>query len=143
MLPFYPNSLYNFLNYLNFQHNNMKQINSFYYMKFGPNGKYISTSQTKKRNVCLSVILEFCLQLLLWLSIVQLQPTAFVRCLKYLLKIPYFIQYYPSLVRFLIFKILCSGRSKTLPYVQKNITKMNSICVWQIMSSPNFHRMCV
>ena len=36
-----------------------------------PNGPYISTGQTKIRNVCMSVILEFCLLL----SLVRPEPT--------------------------------------------------------------------
>ena len=58
-----------------------------------PNGQYISTSQTKIRTVCLSLILDFCL-----LSVVFSASTAYTnlcRRLKYLLKEPYIIQDYP------------------------------------------------
>ena len=41
----------------------------------------------------------------------------FIRGLKFLIKIPYFIQNYPKVVGFLIFESLCLDRSKTLAYV--------------------------
>ena len=61
--------------------------------------------------------------------------TSSFRSLKYLLKIPYFIQDYPNVAGFLIFVTLCLGRAKTLTYVWKNIIKMNGICVWYHISS--------
>ena len=45
------------------------------------------------------------------------------RGLKHLLKIPYFIKYYPNVAGFLIFKTFCLGRSKTLTYVMKKYHK--------------------
>ena len=69
--------------------------------------------------------------------------TSLCRSLKYLLKVSYIIQNYPSIVRFLNFKTLFLDRSKTLPYVWKNITEMNNICVWKDIASPKFHRICV
>ena len=45
------------------------------------------------------------------------------RSLKYLLKIPYFIQDCSNVVGVLIFEALCLGRSKTLPYVWKKYLK--------------------
>ena len=41
------------------------------------------------------------------------------RGLKYLLKVPYIILNYPKITEFLIFKTLCLGTLKTLPYVWK------------------------
>ena len=45
------------------------------------------------------------------------------RDLKYLLKIPYFIQNSPNVVEYLIFETLCLGRSKTLTCVFKKYHK--------------------
>ena len=71
-------------------------------------------------------------------------PTAcasLCRFLEYLLKLTFFIQNHPSVAKFLIFKTVLLGRSTTLSYVWKNITKMIGICVWKHLSSTNFHRM--
>ena len=45
--------------------------------------------------------------------------TTLCRGPKYLLKVRYIILVYPNVTRFLIFKVFCLGRSKTLPYVWK------------------------
>ena len=82
------------------------------------NGLYINTCQTKIRNACLSVTLEFCL-LLSAVCSASAAYTSLGRGLKYLLKIPHFILDYSNVAGFLIFSNLCLGRSKTLTYVQK------------------------
>ena len=56
--------------------------------------------------------------------------TSLCRGLKFLLKVGYIIPNHPNVARFLIFDTFCLGRSKTLTYVCKNITKMNDICFW-------------
>ena len=38
-------------------------------------------------------------------------------------------------------EIMIMGSLTTLSYVQKNITKMNSICIQNYVSSPNFHKL--
>ena len=50
--------------------------------------------------------------------------------LKYILNTPYIILNYPNVVGFLIFESLFLVRSKIMPYVTKNITKVNGICIW-------------
>ena len=84
-------------------------VNLYVHTVFGTfrktqNGPYISTSQTKIGNVCLSVISEF------RLSVVVLfcsAPTGYInqcRGPEYQLKLPYFVQDYPNLIRYLIFQ---------------------------------------
>ena len=117
---------------------------SHYFWNFernGPKPKWTQMFQTILRNVWLLVILEFCL-----LSVVCNASAAYIslcKDIKYLLKIPYIIQNSPNMAGFFIFSTLCLGKWKTFPYVQKNIIKMNGICVWYHISLPSFHRICV
>ena len=57
-----------------------------------PSGPYISTFQTKIKNVCLSVILEFCLLS----EVCNIAYISLSRGLKYLVKARYIIQVYPN-----------------------------------------------
>ena len=89
---------------------------SYYFCNFrkkvlDPNGPYISTFHTILRNVCLSVISEFCL------SLSSTAYTSLCRDLKYLLEVRYIIPNDPYVARFLISKSLCLGRAKTLSYI--------------------------
>ena len=104
-----------------------------------PNGPYIHTFL---RNVCLSVILKFCLSSYVICS-ASTAYTSLCRSLKHLLKVKYIILNYLKMARFLIFETLCLGRAKTWTYVWKNLTKMSGIWVWYHIASPNFHRICV
>ena len=63
------------------------------------------------------------------------------RGLQYLLKLRYIILVDPLWDGSLIFETVSLGRSATLPYVWKNITKKNGIFIWK--SSPNFHWLCI
>ena len=83
-----------------------------------PNEPYIRASQTKIRNICMSVILEFCLPVVAVYS-ASTAYTSLCRGLKYLLKIPYCIQYYLNMTRFLVFQTVFLGRSVTMPYIWK------------------------
>ena len=90
-----------------------------------PNGPYISTFQTIKKN-CLSVGRSACRSV----CHASTAYTSVCRGLKYLLKVRYIILNYPNVARFLIFETLCLRRAKTLTYVWKKFTKMNGIWVW-------------
>ena len=73
-------------------------------------------------------------------------PAAFAglcKGLKYLPKIQYFILDYPNVTEFSIFKTVFWADQQHWPMSENNITKMNSICVWWHIFSPNFHRMRV
>ena len=110
------------------------------------NGPYISTFQTNLKNACLSVILEFCLSSSLLSSVVCVLAPAYTSLcigLKYLPKVMYIILFDPLWASFFIFESVFVGRSATLPYVWKYITKTSTICVWKHLSSPNFYWMYV
>ena len=74
-----------------------------------PNEPYISTSRSKIRSVCLSVILEFCL------SSLSVVCSAFIACpslcrgLKYSLKVGYIILVYLNVTGFLISNFFFAG----------------------------------
>ena len=53
--------------------------------------------------------------------------TSLCRGLKYLLEVRYVILVYPNVVRFLLFKTFCLGRSKTLPCVRKISQKLTAL----------------
>ena len=68
-----------------------------------PNGPYISTKNLKKRNVCLSVILEFCLSIGNFSA--SISYILLCRGFKCLLKILYVIQSIPNVaIRFFDFR---------------------------------------
>ena len=92
-------------------------------MVLDPNWPYISTFQTILRNVCLSIISEFCLSVGRSVCRASTAYTSFCRGLKYLLKVRYIILNYPNVARFLISEILCLGRAKILTYVWKKYHK--------------------
>ena len=98
--------------------------------------QYLNTFQANVRNVCLSVTLSVVCGLL------PAYPSL-CRDLEYLLKIRYIILVNLKLTDFWFSRPFFLGRSAILPYVWKNITKINVICVWQHISSSNFYRMCV
>ena len=84
-----------------------------------PNGPY--KQDWYKNNKCLPVC-NF--------GILSIAYNSLRRGLKYLLKIPFFILNYLNVAGFLIFKTVFLGSSAKLPYVWKNVIKMNGICVW-------------
>ena len=109
----------------------------------GPNGSYISTSQIKLRNVCLSVILEFCLSSAIIIIVVCSASTALCRSQKYLLKAQYIILGYPNVARFLIFNTFFGAGCKHCPMSENNITKMNCICLVTLSFTKHSQNMCL
>ena len=96
-------------------------------------------------NVCLSVILEFCLLLSssLLSVVVCSAPTDYAslcRGLKYLLKIFYFIHYYLNMVEFLIFDTVFWALGLHCFMSEKYHNNELHLC---LVSSPNFHRMYI
>ena len=85
------------------------------------NGSFINMFQTNIRNVSLSVILEFCLSVVV--CVLAPAYTSLCRGLKYLPKVRYIILVDPLWARFLIFETVFLGRSATLPYVWKIISQ--------------------
>ena len=86
--------------------------------RLGPSGPYISTSRTKIINICLSVILEYCLIMF----VARLQPIlAYIHytALEYLQKIPYFIPDYPNVIRFEIFEAVSWTDRQHCPMSEK------------------------
>ena len=65
------------------------------------------------------------------------------RDLKYSHKILYFTKNYPSLAGFSILWIFVWANGKHCSMSENNITKVNSICLWLNISSPNLHKMFV
>ena len=99
-----------------------------------PNEPNINTSQTKLRNVCLSVILEFCL-MSLSLSVPGLKLSNLLglraKSLKSLLEIPYVILDYPNAARFLIFENvsqIVTNRKPPLPILRS--AKSGSLSIY-------------
>ena len=80
-------------------------------------------SQAKIRLFCLLEFLEFCLSVVIVCS-AFINYTSLCRSLKYLLKIPYFVQDYPNVPGFskLFFE--------QVQNIAQNIEKINGICVW-------------
>ena len=88
--------------------------------KNGPRPKLtIYKNVSSLRNVCLSVILEFCLSSSSVLCITFTAYTSLCRSLEYWLKIVYFTVVYPNVVGFLISYTVFCCRMDTLPYVWK------------------------
>ena len=97
-----------------------------------PNGPYISTSQIEIRNVCLSVILEFCLSSSSSSVVCTLNPAypSLCRGLKYTKSRVYY-SWLSKFARIFSFQY-CSFAAgwKRCPMPENNVTKMNGICVW-------------
>ena len=100
-------------------------------MVLDQNGPCINTFQTIIKNVCLSVILEFCLlSVFCYLcSVVCNKSAAYPSVctgLEYLLKVKYTTLVDPNEAVFLIFETVFLDWSMS----EKYITKMSNICVW-------------
>ena len=97
-----------------------------------PNGPFISKSQTKIRNVYLSVISEFHLSFLsLYEAYLQPIYTSLCRGLKYLPKISYFIQDYHNWAR--LSRLFFRSGQKQCPMSENTLQK----CLASLVTYPH------
>ena len=104
-----------------------------------PNISIYKHESDNLRNFCLSVGI-------MSVFVVCSASTAYTglcKGLKYLLKVRYIILDSSNVVGFLIFKTFFWAGWKHCPMSGNSITKMNAICIWYHIASPNFHRTCV